>query len=500
LRNERIPVVAAVLTLVFHLVGNPHYGFFRDELYFIVCGRHPAWGYVDQPPLTPLAAALTQIFGISLIALRAVPAVLAAAAVYVTCRLARELGGGAFAQILAAIAAVLAPIVAVFGTQVSPDMFELWLWPLATLFALRAIRVDPRWWLGTGALIGVATESKYSAVLFALALIAGMLLAPQRRALWNAWFAAGAAIAILIALSNFVWQAHLGFPMLELLRNGQNGKNVVLTPLAFFGQQVFLLNPVLSIVWMLGLAWSLYCSDLRWLGYTYLCLLLAMIGLHGKNYYLAPVYPVLFALGATAIEAWTIRRLAIRAAAIALAAVAGSIFIPLAMPVLSEPNFIAYNRVLARALRVGVPATEHQKLAALPQDYADMHGWPQLAAAVASVYLSLAPNERSKASIFASNYGEAAAIDFFGRRDGLPPALSGHNQYWLWGPRGYDGSVLIDVNANLADDRKLCRSAKKAATFSAPYVMPYEDEIAIVVCRGLKQPVSALWPRLKHYE
>ncbi|MBC5823337.1 MAG: hypothetical protein GIW99_04410 [Candidatus Eremiobacteraeota bacterium] len=119
---------------------------------------------------------------------------------------------------------------------------------------------------------------------------------------------------------------------------------------------------------------------------------------------------------------------------------------------------------------------------------------------MASVYQGLAPGERSKAFIFASNYGEAAAIDFFGRRDGLPPALSGHNQYWLWGPRGYDGSVLIDVNATVENDRKVCRSARQVATFSAPYVMPYEDDISIVVCRGLKQPVSTLWPKLKDYE
>ncbi|MBC5823336.1 MAG: glycosyltransferase family 39 protein [Candidatus Eremiobacteraeota bacterium] len=373
MRRDRIPVAAALVALVFHVLGNPHYGFFRDELYFIVCGRHTAFGYVDQPPLTPLLAALTQIFGISLIALRAMPAVLAAAAVYTTCRLVQELGGGAFAQILAAIAAVLAPILMVFGTQASPDMFELWLWPLTALFALRAIRIDVRWWLAAGAAIGVATESKYSAVLFALALIAGILLAPQRRALWNAWFAGGAGIAIAIALPNFLWQAHFGFPMLELLRNGQNGKNVVLTPLAFMGQQVFLLNPVLSIVWILGLVWSLYQPGRRWLGYAYLILLLAMIGLHAKNYYLAPVYPVLFALGATAIEAWTIRRLTIRSAAIALAIIAGLMFFPLDMPALPERQFVVYERLLARALEASVPATEHHKRGALPQDYADMH-------------------------------------------------------------------------------------------------------------------------------
>src|SRR5579871_2060836 len=209
-----IAPVAALATLIVHLAANPHYGFFRDELYFIICGFHPAFGYVDQPPVAPLLAAGSQLFGHSLFLLRAVPAIFAAGGVYVTCQLVIELGGGAFAQILAALAVLFANVLMSFGMKVGPDMVGLWLWPLAALYVLRITTGgDPRLWVGAGAAIGVSLESKYSAVFFAAALIAGLGLTPQRRVLAAGWFAAGVAVAIAIALPNFIWQAAHGFPM-----------------------------------------------------------------------------------------------------------------------------------------------------------------------------------------------------------------------------------------------------------------------------------------------
>src|SRR5579884_2462250 len=282
-RNARISIAAAAAAFVFHLAANPHYGFFRDELYFIICGRHPQWGYVDQLPVIPLLAAASQAFGISLVALRAVSALFAAASVFVTCRLVQEFGGETFAQGLAALCTALAPILANFGTMVAPDSVGLWTWPLMMLYVVRLSRgADPRWWLAVGALAGISLESKYSVAFFLIAAIAGLLLTRERAVLKTPYLIGGALIAAAIAAPNAAWQAHYGFPMIELLRNGQNGKNVELDPLSFLVQQLLLTNPILALLWIAGLVWSFLNGRLRWIGLTYVALIALMIALHAK--------------------------------------------------------------------------------------------------------------------------------------------------------------------------------------------------------------------------
>lgn len=498
--SRTIAWVAAGATFLFHLVANSHYGFFRDELYFIICGRHPAWGYVDQPPLVPLVAAGSQLFGASLVALRATAALCAAAGVFVSCRLAREWGGGRFAQILTAIVVALTPVLCAFGEKVGPDMIGLWLWPLAALFVARlANGASPRLWLAVGATLGISCEAKYSVIFFAIAMFAGIALSPARRILATPWLAAGAALGVLVVLPNFVWQAAHGFPMWELLRNAQlTGKNVVLSPLQYVVQQVVITNPLLAPVWIVGLIAAFVNPKLRWAGWTYVALLAMMIAFHGKHYYPGDVYPLVIASGALRIEGWTARATFLRPVVAFAAFVCSLWLIPIVEPILSEQQSAAYSARLTQILQTNV-ATEHYRAVALPQDFADMHGWPQLAALVAHVYDSLPPRQRAKAAIVASNYGEAAAIDFFGAAYHLPPALSGHNNYWLWGTHGYDGSIVIDVHGDCGASEHLFRSSVRAATFDAPWVTSFEAGIPIMLCRGMREPLAQVWPSLRDY-
>lgn len=494
-----IPAVAAAATFVFHLAANPHYGFFRDELYFIICGRHPQWGYVDQPPITPLLAAASQLFGHSLVLLRAISAAFGAASVYVICLLALEFGGGAFAIIFAAIAGALCPVLAAFAMKVGPDMVGLWLWPLAALYALRIVKGgDERQWLAAGAAIGFSFESKYSVVYFAIATIVGLLLTPQRRILRSPWFAAGAALAILIALPNVLWQAHYGFPMWELLRNGQLGKNVTLSPIDYVLAELLITNPLLALIWIAGLVWTLLHERTRFLGVAYIALIAAMIGSHAKHYYPADVYPIFFAAGAVAIETAARKLVVLRAALAAATAIAGLVLLPYVEPVLPEQTFISFNQTVGPRIGMRLAVTEHAKQTWMSQDWADMHGWPQLADTVAGVYASLSPDERRRAVIVASNYGEAASIEFFRGAD-LPPVISGHNQYFLWGTHGASGDVLIDVGGDCGASSHLFHSSRRAATFSAPYVMPYEDRLQIMACTGITKPLAEIWPHVKNY-
>jgi hypothetical protein len=498
----RLPLIAAIATLGLHLLGNPHYGFFRDELYLIICGRHPQWGYVDQPPLTPLLAAGSQIFGHSLVLLRAVPAFFAAAGVYVTCLVAAELGGGVFAQVLAALVVFFAPVLMNFGMKISPDMLGLWLWPLAALYTLRLAKgADPRGWLAVGAAVGICLQSKYTVVFFFVALLLALLFTPERRILFSRWFLGGCGVCGLIALPNFLWQVYYGFPTLEFLRNGQHGKNLIVGPGQYMFQQLIITNVFLSMVWIIGLVWLLWNARLRFLGYTYIILIALMVVLHGKHYYPADVYPTLMAAGGVAIEAWTNRWKALRPVVATAVIVLGLVFVPFGMPILPEEQAASYTNWLFRALHISrqAVATEHHPLPALPSDWADMHGWPQLAAVVGNVYQSLSPGERAQAAIVAGNYGEAAAIDFFGGPYGLPPVISGHNQYYLWGTHGYSGNVIIDVAGDCGARAHLFASSERAATFTSPWVQPFEDGIPIMVCRGIRRPLAELWPTVKSY-
>ncbi|HTX60429.1 MAG TPA: glycosyltransferase family 39 protein [Verrucomicrobiae bacterium] len=494
--------IAAAATFLVHLIANPHYGFFRDELYFIVCGFHPAWGYVDQPPVVPLLAAATQLFGHSLVLLRAVPALFAAASVYVTFQLAAELGGGTFAQCFAGLVAALTPVLMSFGSKATTDEVGLWLWPLAALYVLRiANGASPRWWLAAGVATGAGIESKYSMLFFVAALLAGLLVGSRRRVLASWWFAAGALAALAIVLPNFMWQLGNGFPMVTLLEHANEYRNIPLGPGQYAISQILLTNPLLAPFWLIGLVALLRRSDARFLGIAYVLLIAQMIVLHGKHYYPGDVYPIPIAAGAVAIEAWSARRGVVRAALAVYAAAAGAVLIPLVMPVLPEPALIACAAQARRlfAPEVTIARGVRSQLGVLPPDFADMHGWPRLAATVARVYDSLPPSQRAQTAIIAKNYGEASAIDFFGPRYGLPQALSGENQYWIWGTHAYTGSIVIDVDGTCDAGSASFRYRRVAAHFDDPWAMPFENGAPISICEGLSEPLAAYWPNARNY-
>jgi len=498
-QKKRLLIYAGIV-FILHLFGNPHYGFFRDELYFIACGLRPAWGYVDQPPVTPLLAAGSQVFGHSLFLLRAVPAIFAAASVYVTGLLVIEFGGGTFALTLSALAAFFCPVLMNFGMKMSTDMPGLFLWPLAALFVVRTLKGgNQQNWIYTGLALGMSFQAKISVLFFAASLFAGLLFTRHRRSLLSMWCFWGAAVFAAISLPYIAWQMHYDFPMMELLRNGQKGKNLTLSPADFMVAQLLITNPFLALIWISGLFWLIKHPTWRFLAIAWAVFMAEMIILHGKHYYSANFYSILIAAGGVAIESWTssIRRL--RPLVSAFVVMAGLISVPFVMPILSEESFVEYNRVVAKSLHLESPKTEKHQDGPLPQDWADMHGWPELTAAVAKVFQSLSPEERAKAVIMARNYGQASAIEFFGKDYALPAVLSGHNQFYLWGTRGNTGEILIDVKGDCGKDTNLYRSSTLAATFTHSWVMPYENEIPIMICRGLNRPLEEIWTATKFY-
>lgn len=486
--------VAAVVAVI-HVLTAGRYDFFRNELYFIICGRHPALGYVDQPPLVPLIAALTQTGGEHLWLLRLPGVIVAVLTIPLTVAFAQLLGASTRGAWLAAIAAASSPLVTALAATFSTSTLEPLTFTAVAYFVTRAIvRGEPRafWW--AGAIGGLSFEARYGILLWAAALVLGLALAGPRSVFRSrdAWI--GLAIAALIALPNAVWQAVHGFPFLELVRNDSAG-NLTGTPASYLMVQIISVNLVLAPLWIAGIAGPFAFARTkayRFLALTFVAMLVLVFATHGKMYYTAGAYPTIFALGAAVCTGLPRVLVGIWAA---LAAINGLLALPFVLPV-DQPPFLLR---LVNQSNFHPPPIERAAVGApIMEPFSDEFGWRELARTVEGVYRSLPAAERAKAAIFAQNYGEAGAIDFFGR--GLPPALSGNNQYYLWGPRGYDGSVVIAVNVDPAQWTSLCASARVVArTGDSPYAMPYERNRPIVLCRGMHPPLAQVWPQFKNY-
>lgn len=497
----KIVLLIAAAKLLFHLATAGRYGIFRDELYYLACADHLGWGYVDQPPLIAGIAWLARhAFGDSLLGLRLLPAIAGAALVWIAGILAREMGGGRFAQSLAALSVACVPIYLVFDHWITMNAFEPLIWMSCAWCVLRAIRTgDGRYWLGFGVLAGIGMENKYSIAFFIAGVAIGLLLSPERRFLRSRWMWIGALAAFLIFLPNLIWLVRHNFPFLELMRNvRRSGRDITRGPLAFILDQGMLINPVLFPLWAGGLIWLLFNREGRRyavLGWTYLVMLVLFIALKGKNYYLSPAYPMLLAAGAVAFERLASRRIAwSRPAYIILTIAATVILAPLFAPILPVETYIRYQKVLG----LEPPKSENQRTGALPQYFADEFGWEDMTRAVAKVYFSLPPSERATTAIFANDYGQAGAIDFFGPKYGLPKSIGGHQNYWYWGPREYTGSTVIVLGSDGSGDREHFATVEAAGHAEHAYSR-LDEHFDIFLCRGLSQNFQAFWPQVKHW-
>jgi hypothetical protein len=495
----------ALLSILLHAAVLTRYGWFRDEFYYVVCGRHLDWGYVDHPPLVALIArAVTALFGDSLMALRMVSVLAGAAVIFLAGWIARELGGGWFAQALAALCVLIAPVYLFMFHVFSMNPFDVLFWTLGSLVVIRLVKTgNPRLWLLFGAVAGLGLQNKHSVLFFGFGVAVALVLTPERRHLRMPWPWLGGLLAVLLFLPNVIWQAAHGWPMLEFAANAQANKNVALSPVEFLAEQILQMHPLTLPVWLAGLAWCLCGREgrrFRALGLIYLAVLAVLLTQRAKPYYLAPVYPVLFAAGAVAWESWVRAwrpgwlRSAVAALALVLLVLGGAALAPLALPVLPVEKLIRYQN----SLGIQPDSGERHRMGVLPQHYADMHGWPEMVAEVARVYRSLPPQERAGAGIFGQNYGEAGAIDVLGRAQGLPPAMSGHNNYFLWGPQG-TGDILIILGGDEEDNGAACVNLEPVGTIRCGHCMPYENDLPVSVCRGLKMPIEELWPRVKSY-
>src|SRR6266536_1842920 len=445
------PAAAAVLAVAALTVGMlllfaGRDGYHRDELYFLEATHHLAFGYVDQPPLSVVMILLSRLlFGNSPFGLRIIPALVDGGLVVTGAAIARQLGGGRFAQIFAALCTAVGGYI-VAAHLSGPTIYDALAWAVASYLIIRILRTgDERLWLAVGIVVGVGLEAKHTILFLLLGLAIGLVANGRARLMRSRWLWAGAALAVALWLPNLVWETVHGWPTLEMDRNlraEHSGLGFVFT---FPILQLLLPNPFLAPVWIAGL-WGLWRDELfrpyRAFAAAYAVLfLLLLVLVPDRPYYLAPLYVVLTAAGAVVVEGVVEgrrrlfsarppgRRLLWRSRGVAVAwtLVALLVLLPIALPVLPP------------AALANVP------LQNVNYNLGETVGWPQFVARVAAVYRSIPPAQRRTAVTFTSNYGEAGAIDRYGPAFGLPGAFSGHNSYWWWGPPRPEGGRSVTV-------------------------------------------------------
>jgi Dolichyl-phosphate-mannose-protein mannosyltransferase len=493
-------IYVALVRFAMYAIVARNYGYFRDELYYIACGEHPAWGYVDQPPLIAwIAWLLEHTIGTSLYALRLLPMLGDIGAIFVAGFLARDLGGKRWAMFLAATAVLATPIFLGLSHLFTMNAFDPMLWTLLAWLMVKLIRSrDEKLWLLIGGLVGVTLLNKYGVIFFLFGLLAGILITPLRQSLIRPWFWLGVVIATVIALPNLLWQRHWRYPFVQLIANVRQGpRDVMVSPLPYLWQQAQMIGFVPVVLVVLGL-WFLFSRAGRSyavLGLGFLGVLGLMVALKGKFYYVAPVYPVMFAAGGVAFESLTEsarwRRLRTLYAAVMLAV--GAVIAPTMIPLLPVKTFITYSQKFG----IRQQKFENQPLNELPQIYADMFGWENRVKIVADYFHSLPPAEQKVTAIAAPDYGQAGAVDLFGPRYGLPKSISDNNNYWIWGPREYRGDSIILLNEGSPGKyASQCASFSLVAQPHDPYSR-LDSNRPIYHCRGLKRDLHDLWPELK---
>ena len=505
----RFAALFGAMVFVFHIAANlwqAHlgYGYFRDELYYLICGRHLAWGYVDHGPMVALQARVSEmVFGRSLAGLRLLSGLAGGLRVLLAGVLAWMLGGRRAAQGLAMICVFVAPAYLALDGYLSMNSWESVFWMTCLIALIQMVRSDGaetrKLWLLFGVSAGLGLLNKPSMTFFLVALLIALLVTPQRRLLWTPWAAAGIALMLAIVLPHLLWQVHNHWPTWEFLQNGKaHNKNVILGPLAFLNAQFVGLHPVNVLVWLPGLVWLLRQGRWRWLGVMYVVFLAMMMAMHAKDYYVVPVYPILFAAGGVAWQTWRPKRqdrlfgFPILEGALV---VTGAIILPMSTPVMTPRTWIAYTDALH--LRNQAGNTENEATSELPQFYADRFGWQEEVDQITRVYRSLSPEDQKRVTILCSNYGEASAVNFLGH--GLPVAISGQNNYWLWGAHGATGEIVISVNG--ASPQEMLENydqVQVVGRMDSAYAMPYEHR-NIYLARGRKKNLTLDWPDFKNY-
>ncbi len=497
----------SLISLLIHLCTNlfAGYGIFRDEYYYLSCASRLDIGYVDQPPFSIFILALSKaLFGDSLFAIRLIPSILSAITVFLAGLIVVELNGKKLALVYSLTAIVLSPIFLAMHSFYSMNSIDSLIWTLSFYLVIRIINTkNSSLWIFLGITLGLGLLNKVGMLWLCLGLFVGLILTKERKAFRTKepWLAA--SIALLIFLPFIVWNVIHDYAHLEFIRNASQYKYSGLSPIDFIIGQFMLNNPGSAIIWLAGIYYFFFNDEgkkYRIVGIIYaISFLILLINGTSKAEYLSPVYPVLFAGGGVLLESVNLKKnwKWLKYAIIAPLIISGLLLMPIVMPVLPVQTYIEYAKTLGLA-----PSTsEGKELGELPQFYADRFGWEELAKNVSVVYQSLPEEERGNVIAWGSNYGHAGALEYYSKKYPLPPVVSTHNNFWIWGiPQGIDIGSVIVIGGTEEAHRHYCDEVTLAKIHVTKYSMPYENNLPIFICRKINRPYDEIWNETKHFE
>jgi hypothetical protein len=427
--------------------------------------------------------------------------------IFLTGLITRELGGKKYALALASAAALATTgNFAIFHTY-SMNFLDIILWQICILLVIRIIKTEnPKYWLAFGLTAGIGLQNKISVLFLCFGIAVGIILTKQRKQLISPYLWIGFVLALLLFLPYIIWNLSHGWPTLEFMRNARTIKMADVTPLGFLHGQILFNNPATIIVWLAGLWYFFFHKDgrkFRIFGWMYIAIYILFTLQEAKDYYLAPAYPVLFAGGAILYEMMPRKKIltGIKVFSIVILIIFTFITVPLTLPLLSPEKTAEYTS----AFGLNETSGEKHEMGKLPQHYADMFGWEEMTAVFAQAYNSLAPEEQALCTIYVDNYGEAGAINFFGRKYDLPKAFCTHNSCWFWGPGDKEFDVVLtigksrDLDVSKKDLEQYFDHVEYAGTIRYQYCMPYENNLPVFICKGFRGSVEEIWKAKKHF-